>query len=255
MNQLAELSTPASPVTFAESFKHVLDVHHYEENVYSPDGFDSFVWSLQRPVLLHHVRQLRAALGRISYLDFACGTGRIVSAVEELTDRSVAIDVSEGMIALARPKVRRSELVVGDLLHDPTLVSGPFDVITAFRFFLNVEPQLRLSALTTLAQLMRGAHSRLIFNVHGNRHSVRHMGIERRRRRGEIHNEMSLAEITRLVRQAGLTIESSYGYGILPRRLHSGICRGWVRTLDRWAAGRQALKGISQDLLFVCRRS
>jgi SAM-dependent methyltransferase len=239
-------------VAFRDSFKGRDDVQRYEHEVYEPEGFDAFIWNLQRPLVIDRVaRQVAAGSGR--YLDFACGTGRIALAVEMLTDSSVAIDTSSEMVEVARPLARKTRFVVGDLLHDASLVEGPFDIITAFRFFLNLEAPLRLTAMRTLAGLLT-PDGCLIFNVHGNQHSARHFGVERRRRRGEAHNEMTEAEIRELVAAAGLRIESMIGFGLFPRRLHSTPLRTGVRLIERWSAERQLGRRWSQDLLFVCRR-
>jgi SAM-dependent methyltransferase len=241
------------PVAFRDSFKERGEVQRYEHQVYEPEGFDAFIWSLQRPLVIDCVaRQIAVSAGR--YLDFACGTGRIALAVEPLTNSAVAIDSSSEMVDVARPLARHTRFVVGDLLQDSTLVSGPFDVISAFRFFLNVEAHLRPMAMQTLADLL-SPEGRLIFNVHGNRNSIRHFGVERRRRQGETHNEMTEAEVGELIANAGLRIESVTGFGLLPRTLHTTRLRLGVRAFERWSARHQRCRPWSQDLLFVCRRA
>ena len=50
------------------------------------------------------------------------------------------IDVSPDMLALAGARCPRARLIRGDVTTTPGLAPGPFDLITAFRFFLNAEP-------------------------------------------------------------------------------------------------------------------
>jgi SAM-dependent methyltransferase len=247
------MSTTA-PQIFGDRFLSGTAVHHYEHDVYRADGFDAFIWSMQRPVLRTLFEEQRRERGWLSYVDFACGTGRIAAAVEDLTDEAVAIDISPEMIDVAREKLQRTTLVVGDLLHDASLVQGRFGVITAFRFFLNVEPTLRVPAMQLLARLAE-PDGLVVFNVHGNRHSVRHLGVARRRRRGERHSEMTPQEIDTLIAAAGLRVVARHGYGLLPRSLHDGAGRHLARLVDRWAVSQSWLRDVSQDLLYVCRRA
>ncbi|MCB7128700.1 MAG: class I SAM-dependent methyltransferase, partial [Candidatus Brocadiales bacterium] len=215
---------------YAERFKQPTDAYFYDYDIYKPDGYDAFIWDIQRPVLVALFRKLRSENDRIAYLDFACGTGRILAAVESLADESLGVDISEEMIAIARSKTKGSEFLVGNLLAQPDLLSCCFDVITTFRFFLNLESHLRLPALKTLVRHLRGPESTLIFNIHGNRNSARHLGILLRRLRGERHNDMTFHQVEELVNQAGLRIENYYGFGIIPRRLHCGFWRGWMQA-------------------------
>jgi SAM-dependent methyltransferase len=187
------------------------------------------------------------------HLDFACGTGRVVSAVESMTAKSIGLDISPNMVSLARKKVRAADLRVGDILESPNIVGFHYDVITAFRFFLNAEPELRSKMMKCLSSRLRGPESRLIFNIHGNRHSMRHLGITYRAIRGEQNSEMTFAEAKSLAEAAGLEIESWFGFGVCPRILHRTILKSFVRFVDRIAAKIRFLRGVSCDLLFVCK--
>ena len=242
----------SSPVTLFQTEEAAA---RYDEVVYRHDSYDSFIWSLQRARLISIVDELRDARPKgLVHLDFACGTGRLLSAVEGLTSRSTGVDVSEPMLALARAKVRRAELVQGDLLVDDDLLGDRYDLITAFRFLLNAAPAERATAMAKLARRLREPDGRLIFNVQGNRLSLRHLGILRRRRQGESHAEMSLAEVRQLVEANGLEIESWYGFGVLPRSTQRWVFAPFSRWLNRFLAGKKWVRGISCDLLFVCRR-
>lgn len=228
----------------------------WDAEVYRPGSWDSFIWELQREVLLGVAGELRAALGRpLRYLDFACGSGRVLCTLEPFAERSVGIDISDDMLAAARKKVRQATLVRGDFVANPKLVEGTFDLITSFRFFLNTEPEMRRAVLARLAERLDGPRARLVFNVHGNSTSV--LGL-----RGLVPfaggkaNTMAVPEMRQLIDDAGLEIEAWYGHGLVPRRLHVGPLASITRVIDRLAAhpGQRWMRALSRDILFVCRR-
>lgn len=227
---------------------------HYDDTIYKEGGYDQFIWSIQRPVLAEAIQALTAAHRDLQYLDFACGTGRIIAAVEGIVGNSTGVDTSSQMLHYAEAKVRRSVLVCGDILSCPSIIEPEYDVITAFRFFLNTESSLRRSVMFALAARLRGPDSRLIFNIHGSNRSILMATSAYRRLRGwGPATTMSYREVTDLVEQAGLEVEHCYGFGLAPRRLYRSSLAGIVRRLDRWAAHRSVLAGISQDLLLICR--
>ena len=78
-----------------------------------------------------------------SAADFACGTGRVLEFLGRRFPHPVGIDVSPDMLALARDRCPEASFITGDVTTAPDLAPGPFDLITAFRFFLNAEPKLR----------------------------------------------------------------------------------------------------------------
>lgn len=227
---------------------------HYDHEVYRPDGYDAFIWSLQQPLILRTVRQFRRTHRRLNYLDFACGTGRIIAAVETQTTSSIGIDTSPQMVERAQSKVSRSSIVCGDILADPQIVAHDFDVITAFRFFLNTEDEMRAQMMPALAQRLAGNDALLVFNIHGNSGSV--LGITSRYRRlrgwGALRL-MSYGQAKRLANAAGLEIVAWYGFGLFPMRCYRSRLAPVARRLDRWAVRFGMLRRVSHDLVFICR--
>ena len=237
---------------YSQTFQSPEAARDYEDVVYGKDSHDTWMWSLQRQRLLSVVEDLRREHGRLAYLDFACGTGRVISILEGVTDNATGIDISASMIALARTKVRRSSLMVGTI-RDARLADERYELITAFRFFLNAEPQLRKATMAFLASHLRNSTSRLVFNVQGNKHSVRHLSIAARSLLGEAHNEMSLGDVAQLVDGAGLEIDSWYGFGIAPAFLYRTMLRPMAKSADGAATRWPSLGRFCYDLLFVCR--
>ncbi len=98
---------PLMPAHYSDRFQEPESVANYETKEYGPGSYASFIWDLQRPVLekiLADFRQTQS--GPVRLLDFACGTGRVISCLEPLVDEAEGIDISENMVAVARGKCR-----------------------------------------------------------------------------------------------------------------------------------------------------
>lgn len=244
----------AVPRRYQDRFQHDHAVRAYQEEVYAPGGYDDFIWSLQQGRLR---RAVEGAFpdGPDRYLDFACGTGRILSFLEPSAKEATGLDISPAMAEVARSRAGRAEVRVGDLLRTPGLLSGRYDLVTAFRYFLNTDPELRLPVLRALSERLRDERSLLIFNVHGHSRSVRHLSVRYHAARGRTHPELSAREAFELADAAGLRVEEVHGFGVCPRSLHSvPLMGGVVRALDAGAARIPAAWRVSVDLMLVCRR-
>jgi hypothetical protein len=156
------------------------------------------------------------------------------------------------MLRRASEKTHTSKLRCGDLIE--VVPESNWDVITAFRFFLNAEPELRASTLRELAQKLRPETGRLIFNVHGNRHSLRHFSLAwHRRYSADRANELSRKEIAALIEEAGLRVVLWDATGIFPAYFHRTPLRRVFRVLDKYLSPLFPWFGI--DLLFICARA
>lgn len=128
--------------------------------------FDRYMAEWERQHLARIVRELfPQRVGR--YLDFACGTGRITATVSPLCEKAVGVDVSPSMLEVARRKLPSVEFHQRDLTVGGGDSLGLFDLVTAFRFFGNAQPELRDAALGAICRHLRpGGH--LIINSHRN---------------------------------------------------------------------------------------
>lgn len=222
----------------------------YDAKLFAPGSFDAEIWARERRLLddivERHVRR------RNSYLDFACGTGRVLAHVEPRFRSATGLDISETMLTVARGRVRNARLVVGDATRDPNVLAGrKFDFITAFRFFLNAQPSLRDDAMAFLASALEDRDSRLLFNVHGNRYSTRVLLAAKARITGEQFSSMSLAECFELAERHGLEVVEWHGIGSYDKSL----LRVLPRSAWRWAERYAPLpKRFAVYLYFVCRR-
>jgi len=167
------------------------------------------MWQIEQRVLesvLDTVQDRHAA--EIDYLDFACGTGRVLAFVANRTGTATGVDVSDSMLEVAASGAAGAELISADITRDSSPLRGrSFDLITAFRFFPNAEPGLRSEAIAALAGCLKPG-GRLVFNNHRCLSSLRHrlvraLTLGRKGRTG-----MSRREVLELVAGAGLEIEA-----------------------------------------------
>src|SRR5688572_16241079 len=84
----------------------------YDAKLFSPGSFDADIWEREQQ-LLHRIVQQHLTC-RENYLDFACGTGRVLSCVEPYFQAPVGLDISDTMLAAARNRIKTATLVHGD---------------------------------------------------------------------------------------------------------------------------------------------
>lgn len=190
----------------------------------------------------------------INYLDFACGTGRITHFIEKQVGESTAVDVSEPMLNKARQKLSCTKIIHADIIKENILSSQKFDLITAFRFFLNAEPELRVSALKTLRDLL-AEDGFIIFNNHRNRTNplVWTRQFYYRMICNNYHtNFMSMKEVRELVFECGLKIVKIYPIGSLaiPKIRFSSKLNSMVYP---FISKLKCLDNFSESPVIVCR--
>ena len=212
--------------SYAKSFQSEEAVQKYEKIIYSDDSYDSFIWNIESHKVVSIFRARARHSDEIVNLDYACGTGRIISLLEKFTKESSGIDVSEQMISVARGKVSKAKLVVGDISENEEILEPRYDIITLFRYVLNAEPASRKIILSHLAARLDSESGRLIFNGQGNKHSLRHVTLQFCPNSNERINEMSYGKTRKLIESCGLEIISWYGFGVLLPFLHSS----WICT-------------------------
>lgn len=219
---------------------------------YDTEPWARFLWERERRVLEAFLREYFD--GReIRLLDFACGSGRLTSFLEDRVTTSVGVDVSPSMLEVARDKLNRTELIEANLIEEDVLEGRKFDLITAFRFFLNAEPALRKGALAVLASHL-AEDGYLVINNHRNRSSPLVLArlLYHRMTRGTC-NFMSMAEMKRLVEGAGLVIERVYPVGVfsVPRFT---LSEDRNHKLDDFVLRRRYLSFFCESPIVICRR-
>lgn len=224
----------------------------YEEDVYRRGSYDDYVWQEEKKILDRELKTLKDRIERVRYLDFGCGTGRIIGHLEHKVDQSVGVDIASQMLAIAQEKLRRSELIEADLTVRDLLKGRIFDFITVFRIFLNAEPPLRDAIVKTLAPKLSPGGI-LMFNIHGNTLSFRLPMVWWYRARNRRLNHLSYWHGKRFVTRHGLRITRLYGFGVVPKLFYRFFPRVSF-TLDKFFARFPFTKYISYNLIFICKR-
>jgi len=216
--------------------------------------FLEYLWRREQQLLRKLLRREGLTRGRgLRYLDFACGTGRILSALEVEVEESVGLDISSAMMEEARTKVSRSDLVLGNFMDEPGILSGAFDVATAFRFFPNADGPLRHAAAAYLHEHLRPG-GLLIVNNHQNAASLLCrlapiMG------KSWPWKPVRNRDLTEVMIGVGFDYEGSRGFGLLP-----GTARRAYAPIAAHSAVDQIchpvrLDGWAQDVVMWFRRS
>jgi SAM-dependent methyltransferase len=123
---------------------------HYDKTFDA--GYCAALWQKIEKPLLESILHPLGGRERTS-LDFACGTGRITRVTAMFFGTVVGIDVSEAMLMCA-PVPENVTLYCIDITK--VSLAETFDVVTAFRFFLNAEDSLRREALRAIYRRLRG---------------------------------------------------------------------------------------------------
>lgn len=222
----------------------------YDRN-FEEGGFRAFLWRQERAVLDRILRENYAGRS-VEYLDFACGSGRILGHVAGQADAATGIDVSPSMLAKAREKAPRAQFVVGDLTQKDWLGGRKFNLITAFRFFPNAQDELRVSAMRAIRAHL-GKDGLLVFNNHCcDSGSLFRVG----RLLGKRTNTMSSEKVRTLVSESGMEIVKSYALGVLPATDGHMLVPSWVHIVsDRLAGAAGLADRFAQDIIYVCRRA
>jgi len=240
----------SDPESYRSSHLNRGNDYHAE---FSANPRRALMWGMEQQVLRGLVgRDLRPAVFR--HLDFACGTGRIIGLLKPITAESVGVDLSPGMLEVARTQAPGARFVQADITSDDVLGEETFDLVTAFRFFPNAEATLRDAAMSALVRHV-ALDGFVVFNNHChtgglNRRLVRVVKGSRLQL-----NDMSRRECEELIGRHGLEIQEVHHMGILPdyetRLLRPRVL---VDVIER--AGRHLpLASIAENLIFVCRRA
>lgn len=165
-----QVSTMIKPVEYHSDYRqsHLKKGADYDQDLASGD-FNTYMAHREDELLRRFVPGLfPAKIPR--YLDFACGTGRITSVMEQMAETSIGLDVSESMVAEARKRCQSTEFVLGDITSQ-SIDLEPVNCVTAFRFFGNAQDNLRTAVLEKLSPLVvKGGY--LIINNHRNPKSL-----------------------------------------------------------------------------------
>jgi SAM-dependent methyltransferase len=246
------------PNSYRDWFVSEKETNNYDNVVYTEGSASDLLWQLEKPVLEEIVKKIKQKTKRVNYLDFACGTGRIISFVEDKVDSATGIDISGAMLSQAAKRVRKATLLCKDITSDVDDIEGQYDLITTFRFILNAESDLRRVAMRQLAKRLKGPQSRLVVNVHGNPLSYKLLLIpyywckatmKGNRLKGYMTKQQAVAVIT----DAGLVVDQVMGMGFIGGRILKFFPRSMALLIERRLVGIHFFQAFGVNQLFICR--
>jgi SAM-dependent methyltransferase len=239
--------------SYRDSHKYAGKGTEYEQ-YYESGSWPRFLWSREQQIILRILEKYFAERD-VHLLDFACGTGRITALLEDHVKTSAGVDVSDSMLAFARQKLKRTEIIKADITVENVLKPRTFNLITAFRFFLNAEPALRSAALRALVELL-DEDGYLVFNNHrcfDCPWTKLSYALHELKNPSGTFNVMSIREMEELVGEAGLEIVELYPVGFFhPPKVP--VSYRLSRALDNVACKLTFLRRFSESPIAVCRR-
>lgn len=217
----------------------------------------AMMWRLEQRALRSILAECGPA-GIGDYLDFACGTGRILSYLGPSARSATGVDISPDMLRVARSRLPTAELICGDLTVQPLLGTREFDLITAFRFFPNAEDELREEAMACLVRHLR-PNGILVVNNHRNpvsavRRVVRALGREESEPEGSrlMHHD----EMMSLAHGVGLVPVRIVPLGVVP--MDEGYFYGPAKVIELVERSLSVLPGVrilAQNTIYAFRRA
>lgn len=213
-------------MSYEEHFQDAEIARAYEVEEYRRGSYNQLLSMLE-------VKMIRCAFDwngsdPLNLVDFACGTGRFLPVLADLAENVVGVDVSIQMLEIAAGKASENvELLQADvrLAEDRARLRelSPFNGGCALRFILNAERAMAVDCLRAVAdQLEPGApflvnnHSRPV--SHKAWSAIRNWFL---RRRPVVGNTLSDHAASSIFGEAGFTIVTMQGYGILGARAAS----------------------------------
>lgn len=243
-------------MTWSYRDSHMHKGAEYEESFHTIPH-RAMMWRLEQ-------RALRSLVGRLlpggvgDYLDFACGTGRVLAVVGPWARRATGLDISPTMLEVARRQAPAAEIICGDLTREPLLGGRQFDLITAFRFFPNAEDELRREVMERLVVHLRPGGI-LILNNHRNPDSSVRLALRALGREGEepaASRLMRHSEVARMVGAAGLRIVRQVPLGSVP--MDEGYFYGppaLIEASERVLSRIPLTWHLAQNVVYACCRA
>lgn len=234
------------PESYRTSHLHKSDDYH---QVFESMPRAAMLWTLEKNTLDRIMTDFFGSQ-RPDHLDFACGTGRILTYLEAACRTSTGIDVSKRMLSVARRNSPTAELLCADITRDNVLSGRGFDLITAFRFFPNAEASLRREAVDILVRLLR-PNGILILNNHLNATAILRSALKITGRQSG--HKMWKSEVCELLEGGGLKITRTVGVGILPVTDRQVFAPRAMTHLEAALTRTRAFDRFAEDEIFIAR--
>lgn len=220
----------------------------YDDN-YLTHSWRAYLWEREKKILKTIIANYEY---KDTYLDFACGTGRIIEYVKQFVKVSVGVDISESMLAVCRQRINGAQIINADITRENIFENKKFHIITAFRFFPNAQKKLRNEVMMTIAGLLK-ENGIIIFNNHKNATNGFYL-LAKFFKRKKI--SMTKDEINSLINECGLEIVRIYPVGALPFHERYMFLPSWLCTVTDWLICAMGIGEIlCQDIIYVCKKN
>jgi SAM-dependent methyltransferase len=245
--------------SYRETFAERRNAAKYDEIVYAPGSSAEILWRVESQIVRELALEAVRGHARATYLDFACGTGRVLALLEDVAANATGIDVSAPMLERAGDRCKRAQLLNQDITAPGTPIEGRYDLITSFRFLTNAEPALRAAGLRALHDRLKD-DGMLLINTHGNPWSHRLLLLPyhwlRDRLAGRsLFGYLSNHTTRRLLREAGFRVERVIGMGFVPQKLLPFFSAASALRLESGLAGLPLIQSFGLNQLFICRKA
>lgn len=225
--------------------------------------FELFIYQLEKRTLKKIIKKEFKGNKNIEHLDFACGTGRILKALNKLVKKQTGIDTSKEMLKEAQ-KIKNVNLIQGNILQEK-VTKKKYDLITSFRLLLNLDDNYKVTILKKLKQYLK-KDGILVINNHMNRYSligfqffIRHLLGEKQKRKTNtnkgIINTMSELEMRKIIKKAGYKIIDVYRFTFFPGRKNIILLpKKTLFYLELIISKIPFLNLICKDQIYVCKK-
>jgi predicted TPR repeat methyltransferase len=236
---------------------HLTKGDEYDKK-FKDNSYRSLLWSIEKKILKKIVSKYFS--GHIqNYLDFACGTGRVLSFLEQNSNNSIGVDVSEAMLSVARNNVKRSKIVFGDITKDIKVLNNiEFELISAFRFFPNAQAELCVETLMIFNKILKD-EGYLVFNNHRNHHSLMINRLKRFikyliKKKHTIY--FSEREVKNLMNKCGFKIVKTYHSGIFNIDEKKKVSKNsLLQQIEVLCMNLPFAKYFSHNVIYVCKKN
>jgi ubiquinone/menaquinone biosynthesis C-methylase UbiE len=166
------------------------------------------------------------------------------------------VDVSESMLSIAKKTVHSSNLLLCDLTKENIFPDNYFDLITAFRFFLNAQNDLRESVLDVFEKIITD-DGYLIFNIHMNKGCLLERELKTYQWLKSIKdpgfNTISVPEVGHLLERFNFKIIQTFHFGVLPiYREDNKIFIKQINQMERLFSRIPSFLQVSQHVIYLC---
>jgi len=236
----------------------------YDYNLYNKDTYDNRIWVIEQNILNENLRHIDKSQ---DVLDFACGTGRVTKFIESLDFFNIyGFDVSKEMLKIANNKLKRTKLINIDInTEDINKYKNKFKIITAFRFFLNAENELKNITFNNIHKLLK-EDGYLIFNIHGNKKSLRFFYVmlfnikktlinyilKRKEHIFTYQKQLSVSEVKKYLIMHNFEIVEIVSYSFLPKICHFILSKNVFIYIESRLVSKKFLCGT--HLIFVVKK-